>query len=124
MSTIRQFPGSVPLTATVAEEVRALMGRRIVTQKQLADVLQVSQGQVSKRLKGLIPFDTNEIAKLAAYFDVHPAELLGGVAPPTGNRPEPTQATTGRYPSIPTLVTNRDRPTINLSPAQSVAAAA
>lgn len=75
-----------PLTERVAEEVRALMGRHGVTQMQLVDVLRVSQTGVSKRLRGLIPFDANEIGVLAAFFDVEPAELLGA---PKGPRPGP-----------------------------------
>ena len=121
MSTVRQFPPSESLTSSVAEEVRALMGRRIVTQKQLADVLQVSQGQVSKRLKGSIPFDTNEIEKLSHYFGVHPAELMGGAAPST-HGPEPTHRTTDRYPR--NVVTLREVFTIKPLPAQIVRAAA
>lgn len=78
MSVLR-VPGQParPLTEVIAEEVRALMGRYNVTQVQLADVLHVSQTGVSKRLRGLIPFDANEMGVLAAYFDVPPEALLG-----------------------------------------------
>lgn len=75
-----------PLTERVAEEVRALMARQGVTQMQLVEVLHISQTGVSKRLRGLIPFDANEIGVLAEYFGVRPGELLGEQVSP---RPGP-----------------------------------
>ena len=75
-----------PLTERVAEEVRALMGRYGVTQMQLVEVLHVSQTGVSKRLRGLIPFDINELGLLADYFGVDPGDLLGA---PKSPRPKP-----------------------------------
>jgi len=76
-----------PLTERVAEEVRALMGRRNVTQMQLVEVLRVSQTGISRRLRGLIPFDANELGELADYFEVDAAELVGGSRNPS--RPGP-----------------------------------
>lgn len=76
-----------PLTLRVAEEVRALMGRRRVSQMQLADVLGVAQTGVSKRLRGRIPFDANEIGVLAAFFGVAPAVLVGGAPAPRTTEP-------------------------------------
>lgn len=62
------------------------MARHGVTQMQLVEVLRVSQTGVSKRLRGKIAFDANEIGILAAFFDVDPAELLGA---PKNPRPGP-----------------------------------
>ncbi len=57
------------------------MGRHNMTQMQLCAVLGVSQTGVSKRLRGLTPFDANEIWLLAEHFDVNPGTLFGmGVA--------------------------------------------
>jgi len=84
MSTVvkmRRRPSGLRLAA--AEEVRALMGRRRMSQTALADVLGVTQTQVSKRLRGVIPFDIDEIERLAEYFGVDPADLLGS----SGRRP-------------------------------------
>lgn len=120
MSTVLQFPEGAHLTAKVAEEVRALKGRRNATQQQIADALGVSQGQVSKRLRGQIAFNTDEIAALAKFFGVHPAELLGG-SPPTDNGGA-REATTGRYPGK--VVTLREVLAMNRLPTQSVAVAA
>lgn len=90
----RQAPSN--LTERVAEEVRALMGRHHVTQMDLCAVLRVSQTGVSKRLRGVTPFDANEIGVLAGYFGVSPAELLGiRVSPgPSGGTP-----VTSTYPT-------------------------
>ena len=77
VSSLPQRQAPANLTERVAEEVRALMGRHHVTQMDLCGVLGVSQTGVSKRLRGLIPFDVNEVSQLAAYFDVSPGELLG-----------------------------------------------
>lgn len=51
----------------------------------LVKVLHVSQTGVSKRLRGLIPFDANEIGLVAEFFDVDPADLL----PSPATRPGP-----------------------------------
>ena len=61
------------------------MARRNVTQTQLAQVLHVAQPAVSKRLRGLTPFDANEIGALAEFFEVSPAELLGERLPNPGD---------------------------------------
>lgn len=81
MGVISLAGGPEHLTSRVAAEVRALMGRHNVTQMQLTAVLGVSQTGVSKRLRGLTPFDVNEIEALADYFGLDPAELLGGQPP-------------------------------------------
>jgi transcriptional regulator with XRE-family HTH domain len=94
------------LTERVAAEVRALMGRYEVTQVQLTEVLGVSQTGVSKRLRGLTPFDVNEIGLLAEFFGVDPSELVGGTrvgprpgGPDGGQRAaRPGSMDTGWYP--------------------------
>lgn len=58
------------LTQRVASEVRAEVARQNVTQYDLAEVLGVAQPSVSRRLTGKHPFDTDELDKLAAFFDV------------------------------------------------------
>jgi transcriptional regulator with XRE-family HTH domain len=60
------------------------MGRQRVTQMQLRDVLGVSQTGISKRLRGLTPFDANEIGLLAEFFGVKPSELVDGTGPSGG----------------------------------------
>lgn len=71
-----------------------MMARHNVTQMQLRGVLGVSQTGVSKRLRGLTPFDANDIDALAAFFSelagrpVTPGELFGagGGEGPGGGR--------------------------------------
>lgn len=65
------------MTEQVAEEVRVLMARKQVNQVTLATRLGLSQSGVSKRLRGITPFDANEIGQLAEIFEVPPAQLLG-----------------------------------------------
>jgi len=85
MTAVIEFPRRTPLRTAVAAEVRALMGRYNVNQTKLADVLGVTQTQVSKRLRGLIPFDVDELDVMAGYFHVSVTELVGGAA----NSPRP-----------------------------------
>ena len=65
----------------VAATVRALMGRGVgdgkrVTQEQLAEVLGMSQGPMSRRLAGLHPFDFDELLAIAEFFNVSIASLI------------------------------------------------
>lgn len=48
----------------MAAEVRAWMGRRRVTQTELAAVLGKSQPYVSRRLSGEVAFDTDDLYRL------------------------------------------------------------
>ena len=77
MTSMSVFPNAGTPSAIFSGEVRALMGRHQVTQAQLADVLNVTPSQMSKRLRGVIPIDINEIAVLAEYFGVSIATLFG-----------------------------------------------
>lgn len=63
-------------TQAVGANVRAEVARRGLTQAALADVIGVSQSQLSKRLRGVIPFDVNELAAIAKALDVPIADLL------------------------------------------------
>ena len=53
------------------------MGRYQVTQAQLAEVLDMTASQFSKRLRGIIPLDINEISAIARFFGVTIGELFG-----------------------------------------------
>lgn len=74
----------------VAEEVRALMGRRRMSQAQLGSVLSMSQVSVSERLRGKTPFTLDDLERLASYFDVSLSSLMGEV---TTERPVPPGVT-------------------------------
>lgn len=64
------------LTQNVASEVRAEMARQRVSQRQLAEVLDISQPQVSDRLRGEIAFNTTELEKVAKFLRVPVANFL------------------------------------------------
>ena len=85
MSTITPFPDASNPRQMVAAEIRALLGRRGMSQSQLSQVIGISQPQLSKRLKGLIPFDLDELVLLADYFGVSVGSLFGEMT----NTPRP-----------------------------------
>lgn len=87
MSTVSHLPQPGSLQAVVAGEIRAWMGRRNVNQTALAQALGVSQSQISKRLKGTVPFDIVELEKVARFLGVSVAGLVG--APEGGTTPPP-----------------------------------
>lgn len=64
------------LSARVAEEIRAMMGRRRVTGATIARELGVSQAWVSNRLNGQQAIDLNELERIADVLQVTPFELL------------------------------------------------
>ena len=58
------------------------MGRKRVTQAQVAQALGMSQAAVSRRLGGQLPFDVDDLARLADLFGTEVSELLGITARP------------------------------------------
>ena len=68
------------LTVTVATEVRAEMARQRVTQQQIADVLGISQPQVSMRLRAEIPFGVDELGMVADALGVPVTNFLATAA--------------------------------------------
>jgi hypothetical protein len=90
MSTVIAFPEVSkrdPLAAVASAEVRSLMGRYGVTQMMLAEWLSIDQTAVSARLRGKTEWKLAEIERVAEWFAVHPAVLLGGRA--EGPHPSP-----------------------------------
>jgi transcriptional regulator with XRE-family HTH domain len=77
MSTITPMPQPSDSRSIIASEIRSLMGRYSRTQGDLADLLEVSQTQVSRRLRGIIPFDSDELMAVANYFGVSVGYLFG-----------------------------------------------
>lgn len=60
----------------VAANVKALMATREVTQVQLALAMGISQSAVSKRLRGTVPFDIEDLDRLSAVFGVRVTDLV------------------------------------------------
>ena len=76
MSVEMLFPESESLAEVVAANIRAEAARIGLQQKAIAQLLGLSQGQVSKRWRGLIEWPLGEIATLAGVFGLEPGALL------------------------------------------------
>lgn len=61
---------------TTAANVRAELARRNLTQADLAEVLDISQAQVSARLRGRARLHLGEVALIAAFLDVPVSDLV------------------------------------------------
>lgn len=68
--------GTATLTALVAAEIRAWMGRLGVRQSELARKLGESDQWLSMRLRGRTPLDINEILRIARALGVDLYQLL------------------------------------------------
>lgn len=64
------------LNQTVAAEVRAAMARAGKRQADIAGVIGMHQGSLSKRLSGDMPFRVDELVQIARAVDVAPSELI------------------------------------------------
>lgn len=120
MSTSAEHP-EVPQFDT-ADRLRKALRNSGVGAQEMADYLGVNRNTVSNWINGHHP-PRGAYLRLWALRTGVPYEWLesGEVTP--ANREGTRAATTDRYPAV-IRVTNRDRRTINLSPTQSVAAAA
>jgi transcriptional regulator with XRE-family HTH domain len=63
-------------SAQTGANVRAEMARRGVSQVKMAAALGLSQPSVSARLRGVTPFDVDELHAVADFLDVPVAALL------------------------------------------------
>lgn len=61
----------------VAANVRAEMARHGYSQRQLAGELDIAQQNLSQRLNGRVPFDINELDRIAAVLGVELGALIG-----------------------------------------------
>lgn len=77
MSTMTQMPSPGAPREIVGTTVRMLLARGGKTQTDLAVAMGLGQSQLSKRIRGTIPFDLDELVFLSDYFDV-PVGLLFG----------------------------------------------
>ena len=66
----------------VSQEVRAWAGRLGLRQRHLAEILGISQAQVSARLRGQVSWNLDELDLLATAFGVQPGEFMA--TPPRG----------------------------------------
>lgn len=68
------------LREVAAGNVRAEMARRRITQEMLAPILGISQPALSRRLRGQLPFDLDELEALARFLDVDPSRFLASTS--------------------------------------------
>lgn len=76
MSESAPLTDTVPLRAHVAEEVRALLGRRRMTNVELAAQLGKSRTYVGRRLSGETAFDLDDLEHIARILRVRVGQLL------------------------------------------------
>lgn len=87
------------LTARVAEEIRAVMGRRRLTGAGLARALGVSQMWVSYRLNGQQPIDVNDLERIAQVLDVPVLDLFPAAYRSASTGVTGRQGTNGEFPT-------------------------
>lgn len=68
-------------SAVTGANVRAEMARRDVSQVALAEAIDMGQPSLSKRLRGVTPFDINELSAVAEYLGVPLSNLLPSEVP-------------------------------------------
>jgi transcriptional regulator with XRE-family HTH domain len=81
------------LSERVADEIRAMLGRKRTSGRELARKLGVSQAWVSYRLTGHQEIGLNDLERIAAALDVEVADLLPATQPATRRT-----RLTGSYP--------------------------
>lgn len=91
------------LSELVAEEIRALMGRRRMTQAQLARGISKTEMWVSLRLRARQPIDMEDLALIAGALGVGVHELL----PPPEVAAQARRGTNVRLPHVGRTATLR-----------------
>lgn len=81
------------LSAVVAEEIRAQMGRQRITKAELSRRMGVSEVWIGRRLNGQMPIGLDDLERIATALGVAPADIL---PPRVAARPRQHEAT-GRY---------------------------
>lgn len=67
---------STMLKASVAEEIRALLGRRNMSKLQLAQRIDRSHTYMWRRLSGEVAFDLDDLERIADVFGVKVGDLV------------------------------------------------
>lgn len=70
-----------PVRRRIGQNVRAELARLGLGQDRLAEMLGVSQPQISKRLSGTIGFEAAELVRIAAELDIPMARLVEAPTP-------------------------------------------
>lgn len=85
--TPRKLKGS--LSDAIAEEIRVLLARRLMSQRELADELGMSLQALNYRLTGTQELGVNEVAAIAKVLGVEPLDLMPSEPAATDVVPEP-----------------------------------
>jgi transcriptional regulator with XRE-family HTH domain len=64
----------------VSASIRSHLAYRRLTQSELAEVLGISQTQVSARMRGEVRWTVNDLYLVAEWLDVAPSALLQAAA--------------------------------------------
>ena len=64
------------LSESVGDEIRAMLARRRISGRRLADEMGVSRSWLSYRLTGVTPIDLDDLAQIADALDVDWRDLL------------------------------------------------
>lgn len=64
-------------TQTVAAEVRAHLARRQISSRKLAEEINLTPSQLSRRLNGSIAFTVEEVGEIAKVLNVTVSALYG-----------------------------------------------
>ncbi|QQU08589.1 helix-turn-helix domain-containing protein [Mobiluncus curtisii] len=81
MSIAEIAPASIDTASTVAANIRAESARRGYSQSELGRALGITQSQVNRRWRGVIPWQLDELDAVAYLLGVSVIEL---VTPPRG----------------------------------------
>lgn len=79
MTTLSPDPVETETLANsrVSNEVRSWLGRTQRTQRDLAGYLGISPTSLTFRMKGKTPWSITELMKVASWFEISLAQLLG-----------------------------------------------
>ncbi|WP_041760106.1 helix-turn-helix domain-containing protein [Pseudonocardia dioxanivorans] len=75
---VAQTASTVSFTDLVAEELRAQLGRKRVSGRELARRLNVSNQWTSQRTRGVVALNTAEMEAIASCLGITVGELLAG----------------------------------------------
>ncbi len=95
-----------PRAVLVGNEVRAWLGRRDVSQSQMAARLGLARSAASRRMRGERPFSITELMEIADWLDISLSELLGPDLAQARKIPRGDLVTTGAE-KLPRLDSNQ-----------------
>lgn len=104
-----------PLAQRVAAEVRAEMARQMITQKEMARRLEQIDMWLSRRLRGHVPFNLDELERVAQALDLSVSTLIERAGKVTDKQPV-------RHPVNAVRPLRGPRRPVRLCPAPSLAA--